>query len=183
MFSSDVIHSYVNKSFFMFSSDARLYDSMSYIIGVIIPCFTTFISYLVIGLYLRYYEENYKGERNQASPITQGRLQIHLWILTVDYVFFMIPMIAVDIGFLKLIAKGYNKYQQVSRICYSIYWWMFPVNFIIYVTFIENFRNIYKICLINSLKCIKKQICHNVKWEWSYIIFFYHRRNYSLNKF
>ena len=147
MFSSDVIHSYVNKSFFMFSSDARLYDSMSYIIGVIIPCFTTFISYLVIGLYLRYYEENYKGERNQASPITQGRLQIHLWILTLAYVFFMIPMIAVDTGLLKLITKGYN-HQLISRICYSVY-------FIIYVIFIENFRNIYKLCLSSLFKYVK----------------------------
>ena len=82
------------------------------------------------------------------------KLQLHLWVLTLAYACFMVPMILVDTGLLGVMV-GHKREERVGRALYSVYWWMFAMNFVIYVSFIEDFRNIYRYCLISSFKCVK----------------------------
>ena len=82
------------------------------------------------------------------------KLQLHLWVLTLAYASFMVPMILVDTGLLGVLV-GQGREERVGRALYSLYWWMFAINFAIYVLFIEDFRNIYRYCLISSFKRVK----------------------------
>ena len=137
--------SFLNNSFFIWSVldiDMFGYDISEMVIGVILPCFTTFISYLSTGLYLRYHLVHHKEPTNHQSTIKQTKLQVHLFMLTIAYLIFMIPMIVVDTGFVTE--------ERVSRILYSVYWWMFSVNFIIYLIFIKDFQTIYSMFLRNA---------------------------------
>ena len=80
--------------------------------------------------------------------------QVHLWVLTLAYACFMVPMILVDTGLLEVMV-GQGREEGVGRALYSLYWWMFAMNFAIYVLFIEDFRNIYRYCFITSFKRVK----------------------------
>ena len=85
------------------------------------------------------------------------RLQLHLWVLTLAYACFMVPMILVDTGLLGVMV-GRDREERVGRALYSLYWWMFAMNFAIYVLFIEDFRNIYRYCLISSFERVRQLV-------------------------
>ena len=118
-------------------------------IGVITPCFTTFFSYLILGLCLRQHIAKHKQETNLESGAGKKKLQVHLWILTLAYLCFMLPMIIVDTGLLNLLVSDSHE-ERVARLLYSIYWWMFPVNFFIYLMFIKDFKDVYRHCLVET---------------------------------
>ena len=128
-------------------------------IGAIIPCFTTFFSYLILGLCLRRHIVKHKQETNQESSAEKKKLQVHLWILTLAYLFFMLPMIIVDTGLLNLLVSD-SQEESVARLLYSIYWWVFPVNFFIYLVFIKDFRDVYKHCLIGTFVMLRNMLCN-----------------------
>ena len=141
--------SFLNNSFFIWSTLNMFgYKIRAMIIGVIVPCFTTFISYLSAGLYLSYHLVKQNELTNHKSAIKQTKLQVHLFVLTVSYLFFMIPMIVVDTGFVTE--------EWVSKILYSVYWWMFCLNFIIYLVFIKDFQTIYGMFLRDAGKYVSK---------------------------
>ena len=159
--------SFLNNSFFMWSIldiDIFGYDTRgigvitrcfaTFGIGVIIPCFTTFFSYLILGLCLRQHTAKHKQETNQESSVEKKKLQVHLWILTMAYLCFMLPMIIVDTGLLNLLVSDGHE-ERVARLLYSIYWWVFPVNFFIYLVFIKDFRDAYKHCLIGTFVVLR----------------------------
>ena len=85
------------------------------------------------------------------------RLQLHLWVLTLAYACFMAPMILVDTGLLGVMV-GRGREERVGRALYSLYWWMFAMNFAIYMLFIEDFRNIYRYCLISSFERVRQLV-------------------------
>ena len=85
------------------------------------------------------------------------RLQLHLWVLTLAYACFMVPMILVDTGLLGVMV-GQDREERVGRALYSLYWWMFAMNFSIYGLFIEDFRNIYGYCLIKSFRRVRQRL-------------------------
>ena len=152
--------SFLNNSFFMWSTlDMEMfgYDPRGMIIGPITACFTTFLSYLILGLCLRHHIAAHRQETDQESSAEQWKLQVHLWILTLVYLSFMLPMISVDTGLLKLLVSD-SQEERVARILYSLYWWMFAVNFIIYLVFIKDFRDIYRHCLVRTLVMIKSML-------------------------
>ena len=96
----------------------------------------------------------HQEETGQASGARNWKLQLHLWVLTLAYACFMVPMIFVDTGLLGVMV-GSGREDRVGRALYSVYWWMFAINFIIYLVFIEEFRNIYKYCLVSAFKQVK----------------------------
>ena len=154
------VMSFLNNSFFMWSTldiDMIGYDTRGMIIGVITPCFTTFLSYLILGLCLRQHIAKHRRETNQESSVEKTKLQVHLWILTLAYVCFMLPMISVDTGFLKHLVTDIQE-ERVARILYCIYWWMFPVNFFIYLMFIKDFRDVYRHCLVATFVRLRNML-------------------------
>ena len=100
----------------------------------------------------RHQEET--GQTSGGARRSNLKLQLHLWVLTLAYACFMVPMILVDTGLLGVMV-GRGREERAGRALYSLYWWMFAMNFAIYVLFIEDFRNIYRYCLISSFKRVK----------------------------
>ena len=96
----------------------------------------------------------HQEETGQTSGARNRKLQLHLWVLTLAYACLMVPMIFVDTGLLGVMV-GQGREERVGRALYSVYWWMFAMNFVIYVLFIEDFRNIYRYCLISCFKRVK----------------------------
>jgi hypothetical protein len=75
--------SFLNNSFFMWSTldiDMFGYDTRGMIIGVITPCFTTFLSYLILGLCLRQHIAKHRRETDQESSAEKTKLQVELQI-------------------------------------------------------------------------------------------------------
>ena len=68
----------------------------------------------------------------------------------------MVPMILVDTGLLGVMVGRGGREERVGRALYSLYWWMFALNFVIYVLFIEDFRSIYRYCLIRSCRRVRQ---------------------------
>ena len=61
-----------------------------------------------------------------------------LLVLSLAYLLFTLPLLPVKLGVL-------GAYQ--SMILYAFYWWMYAVNFFIYVTTSKNLRRVYKVFL------------------------------------
>ena len=64
------VMSFLKNSFFMWSTldiDMFGYNTRGMIIGVITPCFTTFLSYLILGLCLRQHIGKNRRETDQES--------------------------------------------------------------------------------------------------------------------
>ena len=112
---------------------------------------------LILGLCLRQHIAKHKQETNQESGAEKKKLQVHLWILTLAYLCFMLPMISVDTGFLKHLVTDIQE-ERVARILYCIYWWMFPVKFFIYLMFIKDFKDVYRHCLVETFVKLRNML-------------------------
>ena len=82
-------------------------------------------------------------ERSNFSTINPARMNTLLVTLIVCYVVFTIPLVVVEL-------LGLEAFY--SMLLYSWHWWMYAINFFIYVATSKDFRSVYRLFLSDILE-------------------------------
>ena len=82
-------------------------------------------------------------ERSNFSTINPARMNTLLVTLIVCYVVFTIPLVVVEL-------LGLEAFY--SMLLYSWHWWMYAINFFIYVATSKDFRSVYQLFLSDILE-------------------------------
>ena len=82
-------------------------------------------------------------ERSNSSKINPARMNTLLVTLIVCYVVFTIPLVVVEL-------LGLEAFY--SMLLYSWHWWMYAINFFIYVATSKDFRSVYQLFLSDILE-------------------------------
>ena len=122
-----------------------------------IPLFLILISYIFISIFLevdKRRRELVLGNQTQV-PVTQ--IQLTLLALSAAVILFCLPLLIFE-----NIDFEDNDYKMVAEdIIHSWYWWMYAVDFIIYVTTLNDFRKMYRQVLHDFNICSPMQMGHN----------------------
>ena len=82
------------------------------------------------------------------SQVPFGQIQLSLLVLSGAYVAFALPVLIIEN--MELEDSG-----ELGALCaYSWYWWMYAINFLLYITTLSDFRRLYK-QLFSDLNIIK----------------------------
>ena len=82
-------------------------------------------------------------ERSNCSTINPARMNTLLVTLIVCYIVFTIPLVVVEL-------LGLEAFY--SMLLYSWHWWMYAINFFIYVATSKDFRSVYQLFLCDILE-------------------------------
>ena len=90
-----------------------------------------------------------------SSTISSVRMNTLLVTLTICYVIFTVPLVVVEL-------LGLHAFY--SMLLYSWHWWMYAINFFIYVATSKDFRSVYQrfLCDMLHLSCDRLQRAKNI---------------------
>ena len=103
-----------------------------------LPFLLILISHIIISSILEVERRRKKEILKNQSQIPFGQIQLTMLVLSCAYVAFALPVLIIEN--MELEEQG----ELVSLVVYSWYWWMYAVNFILYVTTLSDFRKMYK---------------------------------------
>ena len=86
---------------------------------------------------------NRKYLERSNSTINPGRMNALLVTLILCYIVFTIPLVVVEL-------LGLEAF--LSMLLYSWHWWMYAINFFIYVATSKDFRSVYRLFLSDILE-------------------------------
>ena len=92
-------------------------------------------------------------ERSNFSAINPARMNTLLVTLIVCYVVFTIPLVVVEL-------LGLEAFY--SMLLYSWHWWMYAINFFIYVATSKDFRSVYQLFLSDILESVRNIVRHHI---------------------
>ena len=123
--------------------DGRNLSGWVYLVASTVPCFFIITSYIGISvfIYLKAKRLSIPQVKSQESRVNQTLL-----ILCASYLAFTIPLIPVEFGILK-VNMDPERAAFWSQVIMAWYWWIFGVNFFIYVASTPVFRTIYRVFL------------------------------------
>lgn len=100
-----------------------------YLVGVTIPFLVLLLSHIALEVYF------IRKKSPMGSCQTTSKNQTMLVVLSLSYAIFTGPLIPVEMG-IQMDVFWY-------LVCYSWYWWMYPVNLFIYIVTDQDFRKLY----------------------------------------
>ena len=77
--------------------------------------------------------------------VTPKKVNTTLTLVSLIYFILIVPIVPVEFNLLQ--SLGLEKAAFWSHVFYSAYWWIYAVNFIIYVATMKNYRKIYLVFL------------------------------------
>ena len=77
--------------------------------------------------------------------VTPKKVNTTLTLVSLIYFILIIPIVPVEFNLLQ--SLGVEKAAFWSHVFYSAYWWIYAVNFIIYVATMKRYRSIFMIFL------------------------------------
>ena len=79
--------------------------------------------------------------------------KVNVTLMTVAFTYFILimPMIPVEFN---LLEKWTSLPAYYSVVIYSAYWWIYAVNFVIYVATMKNYRTVYLVFLRDVAHCV-----------------------------
>ena len=122
-----------------------------------IPLFLILISYIFISIFLevdKRRRELVLGNQTQV-PVTQ--IQLTLLALSAAVILFCLPLLIFE----NIDFEDTDYKIMTEDIIHSWYWWMYAVDFIIYVTTLNDFRKMYMQVLHDFNICSPMQMGHN----------------------
>eukprot|EP00090_Calanus_glacialis_P001278 TRINITY_DN10896_c0_g1_i1.p1 TRINITY_DN10896_c0_g1~~TRINITY_DN10896_c0_g1_i1.p1 ORF type:complete len:373 (-),score=30.35 TRINITY_DN10896_c0_g1_i1:134-1252(-) len=113
-------------------------------IAFFVPFLFLLVSHIVIITVLEL-EKRRTGRQILAaqSQVPTGQIQVTLLVLSLAYFLFALPVLLIEN------TKGRTELNSLSA--YSWYWWMYAINFILYLITLKDFRTIY--CLFFNDVC------------------------------
>ena len=103
-----------------------------------VPFLLILISHVIISFILEMERRRKKKILQNQSQVPFGQIQLTLLGLSCAYVAFALPVVIIENVELGQVA-------EVAALCaYSWYWWMYVINFILYVAILSDFRKMYK---------------------------------------
>jgi len=127
--------------------------ALIYTVGFFVPFFIILIAYLVvlpikmrraIGSLLKNFEEDELEQFTDVCSINRA-----LWILVVSYLIFAAPLVAIE--WLEVTNLEDHHIAWATIVGYNWYWWIFAINFIVYLASLEDFREMYAIFLSDCI--------------------------------
>jgi len=112
-----------------------------------VPFFLVLISYIFISTMLEIEKRRKRRTLNNQSQVPFGQIQVTLLVLSASYVLFALPVVIIE-------NINISDADFVSLCVYSWYWWMYAINFLLYVTTLSDFRRLYK-QLLSDFNIIK----------------------------
>merc|ERR1719270_1658759 len=109
--------------------------------------FLVLISYIFISTMLEIEKRRKRRILNNQSQVPFGQIQVTLLVLSASYVLFALPVVIIE-------NINISDADFVSLCVYSWYWWMYAINFLLYVTTLSDFRRLYK-QLLSDFNIIK----------------------------
>jgi len=116
-------------------------------VGFFAPSAIIIISYIFISIILEIGKRKTEKILNK-SQVPVGQIQMTLNVLSVSYVLFGLPMVVIE-----NIVIEKNR-DLVSLCVYCWYWWMYAINFLLYILTLEDFRKLYR-QLLCDMKILK----------------------------
>jgi len=104
-----------------------------YLVGVTIPFLVLLLSHIALEVYF------IRKKSSLGSCQTTSKNQTMLVVLSLSYAIFTGSLIPVEMG-MQMDVFWY-------LVCYSWYWWMYPVNVFIYIVTDRDFRKVYMLFL------------------------------------
>lgn len=104
-------------------------------IAFFVPFLFLLVSHIVVITVLEL--EKRRSERGilaEQSQVPTGQIQVTLLVLSLAYFLFALPV---------LITENTNGNEILSIYAYSWYWWMYAINFILYLITLKDFCAIY----------------------------------------
>ena len=79
------------------------------------------------------------------------KVNITLMTVALTYFILILPMIPVEFNLLDMWGSHPAYY---SLVIYSAYWWIYAVNFVIYIATMKNYRTVYLVFLRDVAHCV-----------------------------
>ena len=103
-----------------------------------VPFLLILVSHVIISFILELERRRKKEILQNQSQVPFGQIQLTLLALSAAYVAFALPVLVIENVQLE------EEAEMVALCAYSWYWWMYVINFILYVTTLSDFRKMYK---------------------------------------
>ena len=127
------------------SSTTRAPEQFSVKILYYVPAcslFLTLLSYIVISGFLEIEQRTRLRILGSQSQVKVEQIQVTLLILSASYLIFLLPVMIVENTTLRDSALA-------TLGVHSMYYWMFAVNFVIYMLTLSDFRRLYRDLLLD----------------------------------
>jgi len=123
-------------------------------VAFFVPLIFLLVSHVVVITALEV-EKRRKDKKILANQtqVPTGQIQITLLVLSLAYILFALPV---------LVIENTNNLKEVIHLtAYSWYWWMYAINFILYLITLEDFRGIYKLFFSDVTQMLQAQVLKN----------------------
>ena len=105
-------------------------------VAFFVPFIFILVSYLFISILLETEKRRKRLVLNNQSQIPVGRIQITLTCLSFSMILFTLPVLVIE-------NTSLEDEDFVYLCAYSWYWWIYAVNFMLYVATLSDFRKLF----------------------------------------
>ena len=105
-------------------------------VAFFVPFLLILVSYLFISILLEIEKRRKRMVLNNQSQIPVGRIQITLTCLSSSMILFTLPVLVIE-------NISVEDEDLVYLCAYSWYWWIYAVNFMLYVATLSDFRKLF----------------------------------------
>jgi len=117
-------------------------------VGFFVPFVIIIVSYVFISIILELDKRRTEKILKNQSQNPVGQIQMTLLALSISYVLFGLPMVIIE----NIVIK---KHRDLVSLCvYCWYWWMYAINFLLYILTLEDFRKLYR-QLLSDMRILK----------------------------
>eukprot|EP00088_Acartia_fossae_P059581 TRINITY_DN7083_c0_g1_i12.p1 TRINITY_DN7083_c0_g1~~TRINITY_DN7083_c0_g1_i12.p1 ORF type:complete len:554 (-),score=74.19 TRINITY_DN7083_c0_g1_i12:102-1763(-) len=123
-----------------------------YTVGFFLPFFCIMIAYLtVIPIFMKQFTSYKKSLSTEDRQNYTDTCEINsaLWLLAISYFIFTAPLVVVE--WLEVTELPDYVVMMATIIGYNWYWWIYAINFIVYIVSLEDFRTMYWLFLSDVL--------------------------------
>ena len=106
-----------------------------YNFAVSVPILLILVGYIFIGTALEVEKRRKQRVLKSQSQVPVERIQVTLLVMATAVVLFCLPVV---------IAENMDVDIELLKCIFGWYWWMYAVNFFIYVTTLQDFRRMFK---------------------------------------
>jgi len=119
--------------------ETSFWKGFFFLVGGCLPTLVILLSYLVLGQYIAAQNRKLKAIGQEGSK----KVNITLMTVALTYFILIMPMLPVEFNLLENLSDP----AFYSIVIYSAYWWIYAVNFVIYIATMENYRTVYLVFL------------------------------------